>query len=340
LTVKSVAEAGRKLSAASKAQIKTVLDMLGNLYGDDDEEGTEVKEAVLAIGPNPTMQDIKAAMRRLIAYIPNATTREQMEGDSDGDGDFEALVSGIDGDPISSSNESARKVFLDLLTEATLTAATRNALPASSFVFPATKSYPIHDAAHASNALARSKGKPEEAAVKAAVKKKYPNLPAFQAKEAGISCASCGSPVGRYDDFCGGCGEGLRSNGSSPQAHCVGCGGTLNEGSNFCPGCGADASPSKATKAKQESRAVHPEWKFSESMKPHDPEAFAKLTPKEQREHMLAEHGVATDSPNLTKPMRRIAQHTHDHTLDESEDVELETDFIELKERAVGKEVL
>ena len=37
-------------------------------------------------------------------------------------------------------------------------------------------SYPIEDAAHARNALARSSGKPVEAQVRAKVKAKYPNI--------------------------------------------------------------------------------------------------------------------------------------------------------------------
>jgi hypothetical protein len=337
-----MAEAGRSISAANKARIKTVLDMLGELYG-EEEAPAEVKEAVLKIGPVASIQDVKAAMRRLIAYIPNATTREALEGDGDGDEDFEALVSGIEGDPLSSSNESAKKIFFDLLTEAALDTATRNALPSSAFVFPKTRDYPIHDATHARNALARASGKPEEAAVRAAVKKKYPKIGTADSddkkqSEAGISCAACGEPVGRYDDFCGGCGEGLSRNYGTPQAHCVGCGTTLNEDNNFCPSCGADASPSKATKAKQESRAAHPDWKFTESMKVHDPEDFVKLSVSDQKNHLILEHGVAEDSLNLTKPERRKKQHTHDHAFDEAEDVDIETEFIQLKERAIGKD--
>ncbi len=59
---------------------------------------------------------------------------------------------------------------------AVLTAKTRNALPGSAFVFPQTRSYPIHDINHARDALARSSGKPEEAAVRAAVRRRYPGL--------------------------------------------------------------------------------------------------------------------------------------------------------------------
>jgi hypothetical protein len=59
---------------------------------------------------------------------------------------------------------------------AQLTKAQRDALPASAFVFPKTRRYPIHDKAHAANALARSAGKPEAAVVRAAVAKRYPGL--------------------------------------------------------------------------------------------------------------------------------------------------------------------
>lgn len=59
---------------------------------------------------------------------------------------------------------------------AKLTAAKRNSLPNTAFVFPDTRRYPIHDASHARDALARSSGKPEASAVKAAVKKRYPAM--------------------------------------------------------------------------------------------------------------------------------------------------------------------
>ena len=63
---------------------------------------------------------------------------------------------------------------------AVLTAASRKALPASAFVFPATRRFPIHDRIHAINALARSAGKAEAAAVRRAVCRKYPGLPTCQ----------------------------------------------------------------------------------------------------------------------------------------------------------------
>jgi uncharacterized protein Yka (UPF0111/DUF47 family) len=57
-----------------------------------------------------------------------------------------------------------------------LTSKGRKHIKSSNFVFPKDKRYPIHDLAHARNALARSSGKPEEAKVKAAVYRKYPAL--------------------------------------------------------------------------------------------------------------------------------------------------------------------
>lgn len=57
-----------------------------------------------------------------------------------------------------------------------LTTTGREHVKPSNFVFPSEQKYPIHDLAHAKNALSRSSGKPEEAKVKAAVYAKYPQL--------------------------------------------------------------------------------------------------------------------------------------------------------------------
>jgi hypothetical protein len=59
---------------------------------------------------------------------------------------------------------------------AKLTAAKRKKLPASDFAEGDVRKYPIPDAAHARDALARSSGKPEHAAVVAAVKRKFPRI--------------------------------------------------------------------------------------------------------------------------------------------------------------------
>jgi hypothetical protein len=59
---------------------------------------------------------------------------------------------------------------------AKLTAAARKKLPKSDFVEKGEKKYPIPDAAHARDALARSSGKPEHTAVVAAVRRKFPKI--------------------------------------------------------------------------------------------------------------------------------------------------------------------
>lgn len=62
---------------------------------------------------------------------------------------------------------------------AELSSAKRKSLPSSAFAIPGDRKYPIHDIAHARNALARvaAYGTPEEKAkVKAAVCKRYPSL--------------------------------------------------------------------------------------------------------------------------------------------------------------------
>ena len=68
---------------------------------------------------------------------------------------------------------------------AKLTAKTRQSLPSSDFARPGkgagkkgagSGSYPIPDASHARNALARSSGKPIAAAVRAKVHAKFPGI--------------------------------------------------------------------------------------------------------------------------------------------------------------------
>jgi hypothetical protein len=62
---------------------------------------------------------------------------------------------------------------------AKLTAKKRNALKTSSFAEPGERKYPIQDASHARNALARvsQHGTPaEKAKVRAAVKRRYPGI--------------------------------------------------------------------------------------------------------------------------------------------------------------------
>ena len=69
---------------------------------------------------------------------------------------------------------------------AELNAAKRKKIATSDFAIPAkakgakakakSGNYPIQDRSHAANALARSSGKPEAAQVRAAVKRKYPDM--------------------------------------------------------------------------------------------------------------------------------------------------------------------
>lgn len=59
---------------------------------------------------------------------------------------------------------------------AKLTAGARKRISPSDFAIPEKREYPIEDASHARDALSRASGKPEEARVKAAVKRKYPGI--------------------------------------------------------------------------------------------------------------------------------------------------------------------
>lgn len=78
---------------------------------------------------------------------------------------------------MASKKQTGVDIYIDL-NAATLTSKKRKSLPSSSFVFPKDRRYPIHDRSHAANALARSKGTKDEKAVRAAVCKRYPSLPA------------------------------------------------------------------------------------------------------------------------------------------------------------------
>lgn len=69
-----------------------------------------------------------------------------------------------------------KRVIMRELTAAALSTKRRSDLPARSFAIPEDRAYPIHDEAHARNALARSSGKPEAARVRRAVCRRYPNM--------------------------------------------------------------------------------------------------------------------------------------------------------------------
>lgn len=57
-----------------------------------------------------------------------------------------------------------------------LTSKSRSALPDSAFVFPAERKFPIHDLAHARNALARAHFASDPGKVRSAVHARYPEL--------------------------------------------------------------------------------------------------------------------------------------------------------------------
>lgn len=66
---------------------------------------------------------------------------------------------------------------------AQLTTKMVNRLPASAFAIPSQRKYPIMDREHAANALARVTQfgtAQEKAQVRAAVKRRYPDLPYFK----------------------------------------------------------------------------------------------------------------------------------------------------------------
>lgn len=80
------------------------------------------------------------------------------------------------GGKASSVAEEIDATNVDSVQKDALDSAERDRLHAETFVFPGDRRYPIPDAEHAKNALARSSGKPEQAKVREAVYAKYPEL--------------------------------------------------------------------------------------------------------------------------------------------------------------------
>lgn len=68
---------------------------------------------------------------------------------------------------------------------APLTTKARNKLPAKAFALPKERAFPIQDASHARNALARAHfaSPAEQATIKSKVKKRFPSI-AVEGKEA------------------------------------------------------------------------------------------------------------------------------------------------------------
>lgn len=65
---------------------------------------------------------------------------------------------------------------LDVLVAAPLTSKRRSKLATSTFAIPEERKFPIHDASHARNALARAAGTKYEARVRRAVCRRYPDM--------------------------------------------------------------------------------------------------------------------------------------------------------------------
>lgn len=113
-------------------------------------------------------------------------TRSQMALAASVDGNLEVtalILTGPTGSEIEPPMQRAEyEERRDELVAAVLTAKKRKGLSKESFAIPERRAYPIHDRAHAANALARSAGKPEAGRVRAAVCKRYPNMPACQSR--------------------------------------------------------------------------------------------------------------------------------------------------------------
>jgi len=110
-------------------------------------------------------------------------TRSQLALAASADGGLEVTALILAG--IELPEEMDRSTYLrkrKTLTAAVLTSKKRKALSKGAFAIPEERAYPIHDRAHAANALSRSAGKPEEARVKRAVCRRYPNMPACRSR--------------------------------------------------------------------------------------------------------------------------------------------------------------
>jgi len=77
---------------------------------------------------------------------------------------------------IRARNRIALSLQPEAIVAAPLTTKRRKKLREAAFAIPERRAYPIHDAAHARNALARASGKPEEGRVRAAVCRRYPSM--------------------------------------------------------------------------------------------------------------------------------------------------------------------
>jgi len=110
-------------------------------------------------------------------------TRSQLALAASADGGLEVTALILAG--IEFPEEMDRSTYLrkrKTLTAAVLTSKKRKSLSKGAFAIPEERAYPIHDRAHAANALSRSAGKSEEARVRRAVCRRYPDMPACRSR--------------------------------------------------------------------------------------------------------------------------------------------------------------
>ena len=144
-------------------------------------------EALVALRANPLSGDWRQLngnlemVAALAVPVPGFSIPQLALSASAGGGTVESLIlpgycECEDGMDFTPAQIRQKKMLTDrTLTAAVLSTDARNALPNSAFALSGRR-YPIHDRAHARNALARSAGKPEEAAVRRAVCKRYPDM--------------------------------------------------------------------------------------------------------------------------------------------------------------------
>lgn len=176
-----------------RGQITAALGKLRKMGGDDNVSGppyyyvmdVTAEKALISVeygGSDPddawvasftTDSDGTVTLAPYTDWIP---VEQQWVTDDDAEQDKQELEAIINAAETAQELEGNLKLSEADLALAALTSKAREKLPDDAFVFPKDKRYPIQDLAHARNALARSSGKPEEAAVKKAVYKKYPQL--------------------------------------------------------------------------------------------------------------------------------------------------------------------
>jgi uncharacterized coiled-coil protein SlyX len=145
-----------------------------------------VKEGAWLVGIEPTEEGKLAIEKGEFTgiSIQGSGVRKLVEkGDPKGAEGPDAKKCPSCGGTVKADVKTCQNCGHSFVSKAELTAAGRKKLPTGAFVFPKEKRYPIHDKAHAANALARSSGKPEEATVKRVVCSRYPDLPACQIKK-------------------------------------------------------------------------------------------------------------------------------------------------------------